>query len=125
MKRFEISSSKTIGDFIDSLKRRRKHGLRMRKKKPRRHPEPFFRTNKNMKKKVKRRRFEVPEDDHQINLVGDERQSFCSFAEPIPGKPHYMARWNNEDWIKVNYDSGAGTTALPVAIAGEDCVLIE
>ena len=33
-------------------------------------------------------------------------------------KPPYYVRYNGQEWIKFNYDTGAGATALPVALAG-------
>jgi len=34
--------------------------------------------------------------------------------------PHYLVTWGSEKWLRVNYDSGAATSALPVELAPGD-----
>jgi hypothetical protein len=40
-------------------------------------------------------------------------------------RPPYIVNWGGEDWIRMNYDSGAATTAVPTELADESGLKVQ
>ena len=61
------------------------------------------------------------EETPQSELTDVQDVDHNSTAEEgeVTGNPDYMVRWNGEDWIRLNFDSGAVSTVIPVEMAHE------
>lgn len=46
--------------------------------------------------------------------LGFNESSSCEETEDDAGDPDYMVTWNSQKWIRLNYDSGAVSTVVPV-----------
>eukprot|EP00435_Cladocopium_sp_Y103_P028725 s170_g7.t1 len=57
------------------------------------------------------------ESQSEVTEVQDADHGSMSEEVEAPSNPDYMVRWNGEDWIRLNYDSGAVSTVIPVEMA--------
>jgi hypothetical protein len=63
-----------------------------------------------------RQRFEETSQSEVTEVQDVDHNSMFEEGD-APGNPDYMVRWNGENWIRLNYDSGAVSTVIPVEMA--------
>ena len=53
------------------------------------------------------------ESDDDLSL------DISAVMDHLAEKPSYVVKFNNEDWLKINFDTGASTTAIPAEMVKE------
>lgn len=72
--------------------------------------------NRDVSRSRSRQRFEETSQSEVTEVQDVDHNSMFEEGD-APGNPDYMVRWNGENWIRLNYDSGAVSTVIPVEMA--------
>ena len=49
----------------------------------------------------------------------------CACSNSVESTPHYVVSYAGEDWLRVNYDSGAAATVVPPEVVMQEVELVE
>eukprot|EP00959_Pyramimonas_sp_CCMP1952_P258566 5405039-Pyramimonas_sp.AAC.1 len=56
---------------------------------------------------------EAEQNGLDISGIDDKKRSMSSLS-PSPSRPPYRIRTGSDEWLRINYDTGAATTAFPL-----------